>query len=142
MLTYIISVILKIFFCIFYLKCFSRKQKKIWNFYSVVKKMNVTRMIKNKKIVAASLMVFDISVPIYFILFRRLHIYYLIVILLIQLLYLLEMMITKSPKQDENCNCYIINLPREVSFSSVLSNLLVSYVFILIFIFDNIQLIH
>lgn len=137
MLTESISVVLKIFFCLFYLKCFSRKQKKIWNFYSVVKKMNLTRMIRNKKIVATLLMVFDISVPICFILFRRLHIYYLIVILLIQLLYLLEMLITKSPKRDGNCDCYIINLPREVSFSSVFSNLLVSYLFILIFVFDN-----
>lgn len=134
-----ISFILKIFFSIFYLKCFSRKWKKIWNYYNVISNMKIIKMFIYKKSIAILLMEFDISVPIYFVLFNKMNVCYLIFVLLMQLIYLLEMIITKSPKEDGNCGCYVINLPQKVSFSSIINNLLVSYGFICIFIIDNIN---
>ena len=132
-----INVLLKIFFSVFFFKCFSRKLKKIWNFYSIVKEMNLAKLVENKKIITVLLILFDVSVPIYFILFQNLNISYLIIILAIQLFYLLEMLMPKSSSKSSNCNCYIINLPKQVTFSSIINNMLVSFCFILIFIIDN-----
>lgn len=138
MLIDVISGLLKIFCCILYLKCFMRKTKKLCNFYFVVEEMNMTKIIKNTKLLVTLLVVFDFSVPAYFVLFWKMHICYLVIFLLFQSWYLIEMLTKKEKKSDRNCGCYVINLPQKVSFSSVLTNLSVSYLFIMIFLWDNI----
>lgn len=128
------NIILKIVCSIFFYKCFYRKYRRIWNFYLIVNDMYLIKNFYNKKFIAVLLIVFDISIPIYFILFNKLYFIYLCVIILIQMFYLVEMFMPKAI--NNNCGCFI-NLPKRNSFFSILNNLVVSGVFIWIFILDN-----
>jgi len=138
MLMKMISDVLKVFCCLLYLKCFKRKIAKLSNFYYIVEEMKITKYIKNKKLVVAILVMFDFSVPVYFLLFQIMNIYYLMFFLIFQLYYLIEMLTNKEKESEKNCDCYVINLPRKISFYSILTNMLTSYVFVMIFFLDNI----
>ncbi len=97
----------------------------------------MARYIKNKKIVASILVTFDFSVPIYFLMIKKMNIYYLLILLFFQLFYLAEMLKRKDEENEKNCDCYVINLPRKISVGSVFFNALISYLFVIIFILDN-----
>lgn len=138
MLIKFISGALKIFCCILYLKCFKQKIIKLSNFYYVVDEMKMTRYIKNKKLLVAILVVFDFSIPLYFLLFQIMNLYYLAFFLFFQICYLIEMLSKKEKESEKNCDCFVLNVPRKISFRSVLANILTSYVFVMIFFLDNI----
>lgn len=137
MLINLISGIIKVICCIIFLKCFKRKIINLTNFYYIVEEMKVARYIKNKKIVASILVTFDFSVPIYFLMIKKMNIYYLLILLFFQLFYLAEMLKRKDEENEKNCDCYVINLPRKISVGSVFFNALISYLFVIIFILDN-----
>lgn len=133
-----ISSVLKVFCSILYLKCFKRKITKLSNFYYIVEEMKMTRYIKNTRLLVAIMVTFDFSVPVYFLIFQIMNIYCLAFFLLFQLCYLVEMLTKKERESKKNCDCFIMNLPRKISFSSVFANVLTSYVFVMIFLLDNI----
>lgn len=138
MLMKIISSVLKLFCCILYLKCFKRKIIKLSNFYYIVEEMGMTRYIKNKKLLVAILITFDFSIPAYFLIYQKINIFFLIYFLCFQFCYLVEMLTRKEKESKKNCDCFVMNFPRKISFRSVLANMLTSYVFVMIFFLDNI----
>lgn len=91
-----ISSLLKVFCCIIYLKCFKRKITKLSDFYYVVEELNATRYIKNKKLLGGILVTFDFSIPVYFLIFHSMDIYFLVFVLFFQTSYLIEMITRKE----------------------------------------------
>lgn len=138
MLMKCISGVLKIFCSILHLKCFKRKITKLSNLYYIVEEMKMTRYIKNTRLLVAIMATFDFSVPAYFLIFQTMNIYCLTFFLFFQLCYLVEMLTKKEGESKKNCDCFVMNLPRKISFSSVFANVLTSYVFVIIFLLDNI----
>ena len=132
-----ISSLLKVFCCIIYLKCLKRKITKLSDFYYVVEELNATRYIKNKKLLGGILVTFDFSIPVYFLIFHSMDIYFLVFVLFFQTSYLIEMITRKEKESKKNCDCFVMNLPRKISFSSVIINILTTYVFVMIFILDS-----
>ena len=137
MLMQYISSLLKVFCCILYLKCFKRKITKLSNFFYVVKEMRLEKYINDTKILVAILATVDFSVPVYFLLYQVMNIYFLVFLLIFQFYYLFEMITRRENESEKNCDCFVVNLPRKISFRSILANMLTSYVYVMIFVLDN-----
>lgn len=121
---YIFNVILLIFF----IKDIVKKYKNPINFLlSDNVKLGKASIIKTSSLFGIELVI------IFSLLIRDKHGY--CVAIIFQVYYLIRMIKNYGTIYENNCNCFLFSLPREIKLKSIAVNVIISYLFIILIIF-------
>ena len=121
---YILNIILLIFF----IKDLEKKYKNPINFLlSENIKLNKISIIKTSALFGVELII------VFSLLIREKYGYF--IALTLQMYYLIRMVKNYGATYENNCNCFLFSLPREIKLKPIVVNVFVSYMFIILIIF-------
>ena len=121
---YILNIILLIFF----IEDLAKKYKNPINFLlSENIKLNKISIIKTSALFGVELII------VFSLLIREKYGYF--IALTLQMYYLIRMVKNYGATYENNCNCFLFSLPREIKLKPIVVNVFVSYMFIILIIF-------
>lgn len=122
-------IFLSIILGIIYLKSGITKSKKIYQFYIAIGEYN---LVTDKYLIHLTtiLVSLEITISIGYFLFLN-NLIFFSISLILQLFYILILFKNKTKNFEKNCNCFPLNVPKEISLNTIISNI---FLFLLIII--------
>lgn len=117
---------------ILFLKSSISKLKKPYQFYLALESYSLFRRKKALKIILPFFLSLEIILSIGLLYPFDLQMI-LIAGMFLQFVYLLIMVMDINKNFSDNCGCFALNVPKEVSIKNVLTNLLILFIFVVLF---------
>lgn len=130
----ILGIVLKIIISILFYKNFLRKYRNLWQYSLAVRESIAKENVYFTIFMSSLLIMYDASIPIYLLMFRKIHFEFLIYVLCMQIYFLFKMIALGKKQNKKNCGCYIMNFPRKVTLNEIMKNMVVIYIVMIIFL--------